>query len=129
MVNVDREVQIDRLNHRVDLKIQATPRHDPENHLTVIIEIKRAHHEDIATAMDKQLVGDYLQPNAEWNHGIYLVGWYNCKAWETSASNVRLKSKTLKGARTELERTATTVSSKHEKTVRASVLDCTITSP
>lgn len=30
--------------------------------------------------MDAQLVGDYLRPNG-LTHGIYLVGWFVCAAW------------------------------------------------
>ena len=128
VVNVDREVQIDRLNHRVDLKIQATPRHEPENPLTVIIELKRAHHPKVATAMEEQLVGDYLQPNPEWNNGIYLVAWYNCKVWERKSGNIRLKSKTIKGARRELESGAARLSLKSCQNVRSIVVDCRIDS-
>jgi hypothetical protein len=123
---VNREVHIDRAGHRVDLKVEAILRHAPDQRLTVIIEVKRVHHDEIATAMETQLVQDYLSTDQKkWKHGIYLVGWYNCSNWEQQRP-VRLKSKTIKGARSELEMAAARISRESDYMIRSVVVDCRI---
>ena len=49
--------------------------------VTVIIEVKGSWHRDLKKAMETQLLGRYLKDN-RCQHGIYLVGWYNCELWD-----------------------------------------------
>ncbi|MEM7759293.1 MAG: hypothetical protein AAF298_14385 [Cyanobacteria bacterium P01_A01_bin.40] len=51
--------------------------------ITVIIEVKGCWHNELNTAMETQLVNRYLQDN-ECQHGLYLVGWFNCEQWDSS---------------------------------------------
>lgn len=47
----------------------------------VIIEVKGSWHRDLAEAMVTQLWERYLRDNS-CQHGLYLVGWFNCDAWD-----------------------------------------------
>ena len=47
----------------------------------VIIESKGCWHSELLTAMETQLVDRYLHEN-ECQHGLYLVGWFNCDQWD-----------------------------------------------
>lgn len=47
---------------------------------TVVIEVKGCWARDLDTAMEEQLIGEYLKDGHE-RHGIYLVGWFHCDAW------------------------------------------------
>jgi hypothetical protein len=72
---VNREVQLAD-NGRPDILVQATwP--DRRNPVTVVIELKRDCHAELATAMESQLRERYLVPHLDegWTHGIYLVAW------------------------------------------------------
>lgn len=40
-------------------------------------------HPELYDAMKDQLVGQYLKDN-HCQHGLYLVGWFNCKEWANS---------------------------------------------
>ena len=58
----------------------------------VIIEAKGCWNPKLKTAMKDQLVDRYLKDN-DCNHGIYLVGWYDCNQWD---NNDRRKTNTPK---------------------------------
>lgn len=49
--------------------------------ITVIIEAKGCWHPALETAMETQLVDRYLKDN-QCQHGIYLVGWFDCAQWD-----------------------------------------------
>lgn len=69
---------------RLDLKIQAiTYAHDgqPEDNLTVIIEVKGCWNRELPYAMQTQLCERYLKENT-CQYGLYLVGWFNCPGWD-----------------------------------------------
>jgi hypothetical protein len=51
--------------------------------ITVIIEAKGCWNRDLYTAMETQLVDRYLKDN-QCQHGIYLVGRFNCSQWDGS---------------------------------------------
>ena len=51
----------------------------------VIIEVKGCWHADLKTAMESQLKNRYLRNN-DCEHGIYLVGWFECPAWSKADS-------------------------------------------
>lgn len=81
---LNREVQVTK-GQRTDIKIDAI-KHEgktPIETLTVIIEVKGCWNSGLKTAIEKQLLNDYLKKNA-LTHGIYLVGWYLCDKWEES---------------------------------------------
>jgi len=100
-IAVDREVEVNRFNQRVDIKIQAFPNDSPKaDPLTLIIEVKLADNKEIPDSIQTQLIGKYLSRNDSWNHGIFLVAWFRTKGkWE---GKQYLKSRTPKAAAKEL---------------------------
>ena len=88
-VIVNREVEIRRgtgpsLGERTDIHVDAVAR-DPDGEVydsvTVIIEVKGCWHQELNHAMETQLVDRYLKDN-RCQHGLYLVGWFNCDQWD-----------------------------------------------
>lgn len=68
---------------RTDVHVDAlTPHLKGEGYdsVTVIIEVKGCWNSGLSQAMETQLVGRYLKDN-QCRHGLYLVGWFNCKEW------------------------------------------------
>jgi hypothetical protein len=49
--------------------------------ISVVIEVKGCWHEELHHAMQTQLVDRYLN-EAHCQHGMYLVGWFNCQQWD-----------------------------------------------
>ena len=85
-VVANREVQIHRSKDRTDLHVNAVvpgPDTDSYDVIRVIIEVKGSWHRDLKTAMQDQLINQYLQDN-QCTSGIYLVGWFNCDKWDDS---------------------------------------------
>jgi hypothetical protein len=80
---VNREVQIHR-GQRTDMHIDAVIQ-DSHNRVydsvTVIIEVKGCWNPDLDHAMETQLMDQYLRDN-HCQHGLYLVGWFNCDRWD-----------------------------------------------
>lgn len=58
----------------------ATPA-EPAQELTVVVEVKGCWNRELMKAMENQLVGRYLRPIG-LRHGIYVVGWFVCVAWD-----------------------------------------------
>ena len=88
----------------------------------MVIEVKGCRNPDVRTALEAQLVNDYLKSHS-LTHGIYLVGWFVCTAWTNSKNH--LKATTFEDARTE----ATQLASAHDGTTNPEkvvgyVLDC-----
>ena len=80
----NREVVI-RSNERIDIRIDAVARNSREEideRLSLIIEVKGNWNPELMTAMQTQLVDRYLRDN-HCQHGLYLVGWFNCDAWDS----------------------------------------------
>ena len=85
----NREVEIRRgegsgKGERTDIHIDAVMRgSNGKNHdsVSVIIEVKGCWHKELDTAMKTQLVDRYLKDNP-CQHGMYLVGWFNCDQWD-----------------------------------------------
>jgi hypothetical protein len=80
----NREVVI-RSDERIDIRIDAMARdarEEIDEHLSLIIEVKGCWHSELMTAMQTQLVDRYLRDN-HCQHGLYLVGWFNCDAWDS----------------------------------------------
>lgn len=122
---VNREVQIRRrtwgggvpgecTDIRVDLG--GSPR------VSAFIEVKGSWNVGVATAMESQLVGRYLQEN-QCRHGLYLVGWFHCDAWQTEQ---RAPFESIEACRDFLANQAAELNARAEGLtyVAADVLDC-----
>lgn len=86
---VNREVEIRRAEgpgsgQRTDIHVDAVirgPGTDMYDTVSVIIEVKGCWHSELKEAMRTQLVNRYLKDN-QCQHGLYLVGWFNCDQWD-----------------------------------------------
>jgi len=63
--------------------------------VTVIIEVKGCWHSKLDDAMESQLVNRYLKDN-QVQHGLYLVGWFNCDQWDDEDNRKRSAPKASK---------------------------------
>lgn len=120
-VILNREVQVDRPGTgggRTDIHIQAA---DPSHHtepFTVIIESKGCWNQELPTALSDQLVARYLRrPRTA---GIFLVGFFDCDQWSSSARRRCSPRHTRQQITYEQEQLA----AQHDVAVRAKVLDC-----
>ncbi len=80
---VGREVQIHR-GEFTDIHIDGIVASDEDSEFSiakVIIEVKGCWSTELKTAMETQLVGQYLRDN-DCQHGLYLVGWFYCDKWQ-----------------------------------------------
>lgn len=104
---LNREVEFRRghgaKGQRTDIKVEAVLR-DSDNGeihmITAIVEVKGCWHEDLDHAMETQLVDQYLKESA-CEHGLYLVGWFNCTQWDPADSR---KAKVPKHTKEEAQR-------------------------
>ncbi|MBE0544866.1 MAG: hypothetical protein IH623_26300 [Verrucomicrobia bacterium] len=121
---IGREVQT-RRGQRTDVYVDAVARGDSSSSMqtvTVVIEVKGCWNAEVRTAVDSQLVGDYLRPNG-LTHGIYLVGWFMCAAWEKPLN--KLTSTTLELAEQEIAHLVSAYDGKaNPERVSGVVLDC-----
>ena len=79
---MNREVRIhkgERTDIHVDAVVLDVSRKIYDS-VTVIIECKGCWNPELNDAMRDQLVGRYLKDN-HCQHGLYLVGWFNCAKW------------------------------------------------
>ena len=84
-VIVGREVQ-PRRGKKPDITVEAAI---PANgmHTTeesppcIVIEVKGCWNAKVKTALESQLIDDYLKPHG-LTHGVYLVGWFVCDRWD-----------------------------------------------
>jgi len=89
---VNREVQPIRAR-RTDILVQTNlpagqmPREVEEVSLSVTVEVKGCWNSSIPTAMETQLVNEYLRPFGR-THGIYLVAWFVCPRWEGAVNSL-----------------------------------------
>ena len=82
---VNREVRIHR-GQRTDIHVDAVVQDQQGglfDSIVAIIEVKGCWNSEINKAMETQLVNQYLKNN-RCQHGLYLVGWYNCEQWDSS---------------------------------------------
>ena len=123
-VMIGREVQM-RRGQRTDIYVEAVAQSERNASMptaTVVIEVKGCWNTEVRTAVDSQLVGDYLQPNG-FTHGIYLVGWFVCDAWKQPRN--KFTSQTLGLAREEIAQLTSTYNGKtNPEQVKGIVLDC-----
>jgi predicted NACHT family NTPase len=101
-VIVNREVEIRRgegatPGERTDIHVDAViPGHGGEiyDSIKAIIEVKGCWNLELDRAMETQLVERYLK-NSDCNHGLYLVGWFNCEHWDNKDTR-KMKASKLK---------------------------------
>jgi hypothetical protein len=120
---IGREVQ-PRLGQRTDIQVTAVSREQTssQQNVTVVIEVKGCWNNEVRTAVDEQLVGDYLRLNG-LTHGIYLVGWFVCDKWDNPQN--KLISTTFDAAQKEVIQLTTAYDGKtNPGRVSALVLDC-----
>lgn len=84
---VNREVEVrpgvgGSAGQRTDILVEATAADAASDVLRVVLEVKGVWNSELETALRGQLVERYLQ-NHGTNHGIYVVGWFNCLAWDS----------------------------------------------
>lgn len=82
---INREVEI-RRGERTDIQVNAVVKDtngQTYNSVAAIIEVKGCWNSELNTAMETQLVNRYLQDNT-CQHGLYLIGWFNCEQWDSS---------------------------------------------
>ncbi len=92
-VIVNREVVIRRgtgnsPGERTDIHVDAvvwSSSGEVYDSVTAIIEAKGCWNSELDTAMETQLVGRYLKDN-QCQHGLYLIGWFNCDQWDDGDS-------------------------------------------
>jgi len=122
----NREVVI-RSDERIDIRIDAVVRHTREEideRLSLIIEVKGSWNPELMTAMQTQLVERYLRDN-HCQHGLYIVGWFNCDAWDSQDYRKRRASHL---SMEEVQRLLDeqTASLSHQVRVKAMILNTTI---
>jgi hypothetical protein len=129
---VGREVEIRRGNE-TDIHISVhkrdhlgRPIDDP---MKVTIEVKGCWHPDLNTAMESQLVGQYLSTD-DCRHGIYLIGWFTCDKWNDPKDSRKKKAPKLdiSDAAKKFEQQAEEVSTKTSLRVQSFVLDARLAS-
>ncbi|MGE0821978.1 MAG: NACHT domain-containing NTPase [Candidatus Binatia bacterium] len=85
---VNREVEIRRKaggrpGERVDIQVDAIskkPSGEEYDRISAVIEVKGCWHDELDQAMKTQLIDRYLN-EARCQHGLYLVGWFDCPQW------------------------------------------------
>jgi hypothetical protein len=80
-VILNREVQ-PRRGQKTDVLVDAiADANKGKQRVTIVIEVKGCWNPEVTTAIQTQLVDNYLQTNG-WTRGIYLVGWFLCQRWD-----------------------------------------------
>jgi hypothetical protein len=102
---VDREVEIQpRLGgqegQRTDLIVSVTAR-APSGLVRLVLEVKCSWNDEVAKALESQLVGDYLH-GPEGRTGVYLVVEFAGEAWDEGDPR-RKRSLAYDGKRTQVE--------------------------
>jgi hypothetical protein len=128
-VVINREVQVVRprlSGQRTDIHIQAHPLHRPPDTdpITVVIECKGCWNRGVLTAIEAQLVGQYLSRNPRWA-GVYLVGYFDCERWTRQQRAARRHPRhDLGDLRSTLKLLAAEQVKQKSVSVKVAVLDC-----
>ena len=126
---INREVEIRRgegsgTGERTDIHVKAIVKSDQgkiSDVVTVIIETKSCWDKELDTAMKSQLSDRYLREN-QCDHGLYLVGWFNCEQWnDNDYRKKRAPKKTLQEMKEQFDNQAAELSGT-EKSIRAFVM-------
>ena len=118
-VIVNREVEIrsrigdaGKSGERTDIHVDAFINGQPNDVLTVIIEVKGCWNRGLNEAMETQLVNRYLKDNST-QHGLYLIGWFNCSQWDSSDYRKRYSlNKNIEDVRQQFDEQAVKLSQK-----------------
>jgi predicted NACHT family NTPase len=126
-VVVSREVEI-RRGEETDIHVDAVVRNPQKNDydvISVIIEAKGCWHSELESAMETQLFNRYLKEN-RCQHGIYLVGWFNCEQWDKEDyRRSRAPSWSVEQAQEEFDKQAKSLSAQGVL-IRAVVIDAAL---
>jgi hypothetical protein len=91
----------------------------------VIVETKSRWRPSLQTAMKTQLVDRYLREN-DCQHGLYLVGWFNCGRWDdTDDRSQRTPKWTIEEARRRFATQAADLTSA-QTNIASFLLDCAL---
>jgi hypothetical protein len=130
-----REVQIRRRQggtkgQSTDIYVEAVrvqPGSAEFDSVSAIVEVKGCWHPEVETAIEDQLVARYLDSSHRCCHGLYVVGWYVCDAWEEVHRKKRMSGKpdSMQELKRILEGKAADLTT-GEREVRAFVLDATL---
>jgi hypothetical protein len=127
-VVIGREVQ-PRRGQKTDIMVSAISTESggqDSSILTVVIEVKGCWNPGARTAIQTQLVDDYLDKNG-WTHGIYVVGWFVCDRWDgpSAGSKSNLDSTRFDDTAKEMDELSALYDGvKSPFTVQAVCLDC-----
>ena len=126
---LNREVRIHR-GQRTDIHVNAvihTAAGQLYDSITAIIECKGCWNLGLYDAMRDQLLGMYLKDN-HCQHGLYLVGWFNCANWSEEDGRKKQAGKlcpTIDDTRQKLTAAAADLSKDSTK-VKSVVLDASL---
>ena len=91
-VAIGRELQISRrkvndgeAGRRLDILVEAVSSAPGTPSIKVVVEVKGSWNTGAADDFEKQLVDRYLQ-EYDARHGLFVVGWFACTAWDKSDS-------------------------------------------
>jgi len=121
----NREVVI-RSDERIDIRIDAVARNAREEideRLSLIIEVKGNWNPELMMAMQTQLADRYLRDN-HCQHGLYLIGWFNCDAWGQDDRKRRAQRLSIEEVQRMLDEQAASLSS--QVTIKAMILNAAI---
>ena len=126
----DRSSSSGAAGERTDLLVTAITKSETESIdvIEVIIEAKGCWNPEVQSAMKTQLVDRYLHEN-QCRHGLYLVGWFLCGAWdESDPRKGQTPWTSIDDARSHVEAQAQDVSRSLDPSgiVDAYVLDCAL---
>lgn len=99
----NREVEIRRgegsfEGEQTDIHVDAVvkgPHGDTYDRITAILETKCSWHRELDQAMKTQLKDRYLKENQS-QHGLYVVGWFDCDQWDSKDPRKRSARRTSK---------------------------------
>ena len=127
LVAANREVQ-NRRGNATDILVQclvADEAGGPAQRFAVVVEAKGSWNPGLLAAMETQLAERYLREH-EADRGVYLVGWYNCEAWDQDDSAKEQSWRhDLVELRAELARQASALSNENRR-IEAVVLDAAL---
>lgn len=110
---LERETQV-VYQRRLDIKIIA-PKIN-RDYATVVIEVKWSNNPEISTSLKEQLGKKYLL-DANYKHGIYLVGWNGILRWRKQASPRPVKKELPQSLLKKLEEQAEAFKQLHQDIV------------
>lgn len=125
-VIVNREVEI-RRGEETDIKVEVNvlgKQANSDGHYTVIIEVKGSWNSELNKAMKTQLVDRYLK-DYHSHHGLYVIGWFYCDAWDDGDPRKRKSRRDLSKAQKQYGQQAKDLSDPLVR-VKAFILDVSL---